>query len=102
MSAPSLAATPRSPPRPRASTLGTTVRALGWAVVVGLAVHFVAKYALRYLRPGGARTVHSVAERTLLRVHIVSGLSALFGGLAQFWTGLRRTRPAAHRWLGRA
>jgi uncharacterized membrane protein len=93
VSAPALVA-PRRPD-------GSAWRALGWAVVVGLALWFVAKYALPYFVGDRAARTPYAGVGLWLRLHIVAGLVPLFGGVAQLVTGPRRTHPRLHRALGR-
>jgi uncharacterized membrane protein len=69
--------------------------------VLVLALYFVQKNALHYLAPGGTARGGYADRPVWLRLHIVTGMTALFTGLAQFRTGLTGRRRQVHRWVGR-
>ena len=75
---------------------------LGWAVVIGLVVFFLQKYALHYF----VFTPKSYGTYFWPRIswvvpHVAAGLLALVIGPMQFWPAMRRDYPQAHRIAGR-
>lgn len=74
--------------------------ALVWTALLLLAAYFFLKFGLRYFNLdesfGGPW-----ARKSWLLLHIVGGGTALFTGLPQFWTGLRKRHVRVHRWMGR-
>jgi uncharacterized membrane protein len=77
------------------------VRRALWAAAIVLVVFFVAHAALRFLVFTEASYRNLWPNRYWLLPHFIGGALALLAGLAQFWAGLRRRRPAVHRWVGR-
>lgn len=75
---------------------------LGWALILGLIVFFVQKYALHYF----VFTPASYGEYFWPRIswvvpHVASGLLAVVIGPLQFWPKMRRDYLQAHRIAGR-
>jgi uncharacterized membrane protein len=83
----------RSPPN--------AARALGWALLLGLAGWFVATYALRYFTLDPAVLGRYGDRAAWLLLHIGGGMVALLAGPLQFWTELRQRRPHVHRRVGK-
>jgi uncharacterized membrane protein len=91
-------------PTPRIAALAKSALTwLGWSLVGLMAAGFIGKYVVHYLVRFDAREFAVYWPRRYgLVLHITFGSGALLLGLAQFWTGLRRQWPRAHRWTGRA
>jgi uncharacterized membrane protein len=84
------------------SAVGKVLKGLAWAVIVSLAVAFVAKYVFHYyLHYNAAGYDVFWPRRGGLLLHITGGMTALLTGPFQFWTGLRRRHMKIHRWTGR-
>ncbi|HJQ10414.1 MAG TPA: DUF2306 domain-containing protein [Gemmatimonadaceae bacterium] len=74
----------------------------GWGFVVGLAIYFAGRYALRYFHYDAASYGPFWWPRARwLLPHVTAGLLALFLGPLQFWSALRRRYARLHRWSGR-
>lgn len=74
---------------------------LGWGVLLALAAWFIWRDALRYFGLDEEVFGRFWPRRWWLLAHAAGGMTALLSGPFQFWSGLRRSRPRAHRWLGR-
>lgn len=88
-------------------------RRVGWTAVLltslAIAAYSVTPYLTTSLQELGdesfglasAYADQPAAVRAAFYVHVVGGGLALLLGPWQFWAGLRRRRPRAHRWVGR-
>jgi uncharacterized membrane protein len=77
-------------------------RALGWGMVLVLAVYFAATNVPHYLTRFDAASFGPFWPYAgWLVAHIGAGMLALFLGPLQFWTALRRRYARMHRWTGR-
>lgn len=78
-------------------------RIAGWGLVVGSAMYFAGRYALRYFHYDAASYGPFWWPRARwLLPHVIAGLVALFLGPIQFWSAFRRRYARLHRWGGRA
>jgi uncharacterized membrane protein len=96
-----VAATTRSEPAAPISSLPVAVRRWIWAAAMVLVVFFVAHAAQRFFVFSEASYRNFWVNRYWLLPHLIGGAIALLAGGAQFWAGLRKRRPAVHRWTGR-
>jgi len=74
--------------------------ALWWTLILGLAVYYVYRFALRYFTfdPAVYRVHWEHAGWRF--AHLVTGMVALFAGPLQFSTRVRQRYLKYHRWLG--
>jgi len=70
-------------------------------LIAGIAVRFLAHYALPYFRFNPNYFQEYWPHRARLVFHICGGILALCCGPFQFWTGLRQKAMGLHRWTGR-
>jgi uncharacterized membrane protein len=73
-----------------------------WLTALLLIAAFVTHGALRFLVFTEASYGALWPNRHWLLLHFLGGSLALLAGITQFWTGLRRARPALHRLIGRS
>jgi len=85
------------------------VKLPGFAAILVVAIVFVSKYAFRYYLhynqaaftdPNQGAANYSVMRGWLL-MHLTGGMTVLFIGPWQFWTGFRSRYARLHRWTGR-
>jgi uncharacterized membrane protein len=81
---------------------GIPIRRTVWIAAILLVVALVWQAMARFLNVTPASYGPLWLNRALLLPHMLGGALALLAGLLQFWAGLRRRRPALHRWIGRA
>jgi hypothetical protein len=74
---------------------------LAWALLIILALRFIARDALRYFGMDAETFGRFWPHRVWLLGHISGGLLALGCGPFQFWSSLRRDWRRAHRLTGR-
>lgn len=99
---PTYSSAPREPAQPVRPRLSVS-RIAGWGLVVGSALYFAGRYALRYFHYDAATYGPFWWPRAQwLLPHVIAGLVALLLGPLQFLSAFRRRYARLHRWGGRA
>lgn len=79
----------------------TTLRVIGWGLVLAVALYYVIQNAVPYFSLDQEFYGRHWSHAGWLLLHITGGVLALLLGPFQFWTGLRRRYMHVHRWSGR-